>query len=296
MSHHSPANKKPLVITVTNQKGGTGKTTLTALLAYGLAERGYNVLMLDLDPQAHLSSFFLKINEIESINDGVIELAQNKEFHIRKLDLRTKGTIALVPSGLNYIMKVYRGELPFMDPYAAYKRISREPAITNNYDYVICDSPPELFTPTIWGLYAADFILIPTNLEELSLAGVKLLIKDVLPDIMYTSRRDLKILGVALINVTGHHRSDSKVILRLKESLIKFLKTMPRYVREKIHKDPLFNTIIYRYEGLKDLPYRPRRYEIPLKRVIESNTKLYENIRDFTKELLDRVHNFEGLQ
>ncbi|MEM4888730.1 MAG: ParA family protein, partial [Thermosphaera sp.] len=57
-----------------NQKGGTGKTTLTALLAYSLASRGCNVLMLDLDPQAHLSSLFLRVSEVKEDEDGTFDM------------------------------------------------------------------------------------------------------------------------------------------------------------------------------------------------------------------------------
>jgi cellulose biosynthesis protein BcsQ len=73
----------PKVITITNQKGGTGKTTLTALLAYGLALQDRRVLLLDLDPQSHLSSLFLKINDIENVTNGVLELAAGGRFEIR---------------------------------------------------------------------------------------------------------------------------------------------------------------------------------------------------------------------
>lgn len=54
--------RRAKVVTIINQKGGAGKTPLTALLTYGLAELGYNVLMIDLDSQVHLSSFFIKID------------------------------------------------------------------------------------------------------------------------------------------------------------------------------------------------------------------------------------------
>jgi len=76
-----------------------------------------------------------------------------------------------------------------MDPFALYKRLMMEPTINKNYDYVLCDTPPELFAPTVWGLYAADFIIVPSNLEELSLAGVKLLLRDVLPEVIFTSKK-----------------------------------------------------------------------------------------------------------
>ncbi|MEM1696898.1 MAG: AAA family ATPase [Desulfurococcaceae archaeon] len=80
-----------------------------------------------------------------------------------------------------------------------------EPAI-REYEFVLCDTPPELFPPTMWGLYAADYVVIPSNMEELSLAGLKLLLKEVLPEVMTTgARRDLRVLGVALVNVTKRY-------------------------------------------------------------------------------------------
>jgi len=53
-------------------------------LAYGLASKGRKVLLIDLDPQAHLSSMFLKVNEIEKVEDGVFQMAEGKQFRIRK--------------------------------------------------------------------------------------------------------------------------------------------------------------------------------------------------------------------
>jgi len=224
----------PKVITITNQKGGTGKTTLTALLGYALASRGYNVLLLDLDPQAHLSSFFIPISELENITDGVIEMAQGGHFRRREVSLGTKGKIDIVPSGLNYIISTYRGMIPSWDPFAIDSRIKTEPFINKTYDFILCDTPPELFAPTIWGLYAADYVLIPTNYEELSLAGVKLLVKEVLPDVIMKSKRDLKVLGVVMINVVK--KITSKSIDRLNESFVKFLHQFPNTLRERFYK------------------------------------------------------------
>ena len=283
----------PKVITITNQKGGTGKTTLTALLGYALASKGRNVLLIDLDPQAHLSSFFIKISDLESITDGFIEMAQGGRFKVRSVSMGTKGKVGIIPSGLNYIVSVYRGAIPSWDPYAIYKRISTEPAINRYYDFVICDSPPELFPPTIWGLFTADYILIPSNLEELSLLGVKLLIRDILPEVIMSSRKNVKILGVVLINIVRKY--SSKTINELNDKLTKFLRQLPPIIRERFYNKPLFDTIIYRYNELKDLTYRPRRWEIPLYRVIEKNIELKRNIEDLSKEVVERVENFDGL-
>lgn len=282
------------VITITNQKGGTGKTTLTALLGYALASHGYNVLLLDLDPQAHLSSFFIKISDLENVTDGIIEMAQGGRFGIRPINIGTKGKFGIIPSGLNYIVSTYRGMIPSWDPHAISARILREPAISKTYNYVLCDTPPELFPPTIWGLYAADYILIPTNLEELSLAGVKLLVKEILPDVIVKSKKELRILGVVVINAT--RRISPNTLNEISERFKKFLYQLPSSLRERFYKKPFFDTILYRYDELRDLMYRPRRWELPLSRVVGRNSELKQNLEALFKETMERVDSFEGLK
>jgi len=62
---------------------------------------------------------------------------------------------------------------------------------------VLIDTAPEPFAPTMWGLYASDYVIIPTSLEELSLYGIKMLIGNVLPSV-YRLRKSM---------VKGHHGS-----------------------------------------------------------------------------------------
>jgi len=89
--------------------------------------------MIDLDPQAHLSLMFLKISTILNVRDGSLQMAQNLYFQIRHVGFGSSGVKAdLIPSGLNYILEVFRGQIPSQDPFALYSRISREPA-TNKY-------------------------------------------------------------------------------------------------------------------------------------------------------------------
>lgn len=277
----------PKVITITNQKGGVGKTTLTALLSYALASRGYKVLLLDLDPQAHLSSFFISVKELQNIADGVIEMAQGGRFKIRDINLHTKGEIGIVPSGLNYIVRMYRGMIPSWDAHAIDQRISTEPAINKKYDFVLCDTAPELFPPTIWGLYAADYILIPTNNEELSFAGVKLLIKDVLPDVLSKSRRKPKVAGVILVNVVKRVTPDT--IYRLNNSFKKYLSQLPSTIAELFYEKPFFDTIMYRDQGLRDLMYTPRRRMMPLDRIIKNSKELQDGLNALANEMFERM-------
>jgi len=287
----------PVTITIANQKGGTGKTTLATLLAYGLLLKNRRVLLLDLDPQAHLSSMFLKITDIEKVDNGVIQLAQGERFEIRKIDLGVKGSrgsIGLIPSGLNYIVAIFRGQIPSWDPFAVYRRIANEPAINKYYDYIICDTPPELFPPTIWGLYAADYVIIPSNYEELSIAGVRLLLKEVIPEVVYAAKKDLRILGIVLINVTRRHKQKSYD--DLEKSFVKYIKRgLPRVVYERIYSKPLFNTVIHRYRGLSDLVYTPRKLRTPLSRVLSSTKQLENEVKSFVDEVEKRISNFVGV-
>ncbi|MEM4748161.1 MAG: ParA family protein [Archaeoglobaceae archaeon] len=283
----------PKVITITNQKGGTGKTTLTALLSYGLASKGYNVLMLDLDPQAHLSSLFLKQNDIEKVNHGTFEMARDEKFNIKKIELNVEGKIGLVPSGLNYILDVYRGRIPAWDQYAIKRRISREPAITGHYDFVVCDTPPELFPPTLWGLYAADYIIIPSNMEELSLLGVKLLLKEVLPDVMLYEH-NLKVLGIVMVRVD--RRIKQERFEKVKNDIIKILRGLPSSITRNVYRKPLFDTIIHKHSELTDLVYRPRRWEVPLDRTLRSNDALKQDAEAFTNEVLTRMNDFRSVE
>jgi chromosome partitioning protein len=285
----------PKVITITNQKGGTGKTTLTALLAYGLAMRGHRVLMLDLDPQSHLSSLFLRINEIENISDGVLELATQRRFKIRQIDLGVKvpGEVGLIPSGINYIINVFRGMIPAWDTQAVYSRLMTEPAINKGYDYVICDTPPELFAPTMWGLYVADYIIIPSNMEELSLLGVKILLKEVIPDVILKSKKEPKVLGIALINITRRVKGDT--IAKLETSIKRFIRQLPSIIYSRVYEKLFFDTVIYRDDELRDLAYRPRRWEIPLSRIINRSSELKSEVESFAGEVVNRINNFKSM-
>ncbi len=284
------------VITITNQKGGTGKTTLSALLAFALTELNKKVLLIDLDPQAHLSSFFIKPNDLENI-EGSLHMALGQRFKIVKINDR----LGIIPSRLDYMVRAYRGELPMTRPYAIDERLRRpsrlrmEPAITGRYDYVIIDTPPELYPPTIWGLYAADYIIIPSNLEELSLMGVRLLIKDILPDVFLYSKHEVKVLGIALTNITKRYRPET--IEKINNAIVKFIRDkIPRTLHNRFYVRPLFKTIIHRHNELRDVVYRPRRWEIPISRIMRRNEELFNEVREFGKEVLDRETLFQHLQ
>ncbi|MBP1357886.1 MAG: AAA family ATPase [Sulfolobus sp.] len=281
------------IISLVNQKGGTGKTTLTALIGIGLAMAGKKVLLIDADPQAHLSSFFIKSNELDSY-PGILHMARGEKFRIVPINLeRVKGKLGLIPSNLNYLVDVYRGQIPVQDPFALYKRLYREPAITKDYEWVITDTPPELFAPTIWALYASNYLIIPSNLEELSLMGIQIFTKDILPDVL-SINTDLNILGTVLIGVTRKHRINT--IKKTEDNLIKFIKDkIPRTLVSRFYSKLFFNTIIHSHHELTNLIYRPKRWELPLSRLLTQNDKIKNEVTNLISEIESRIVNFQGL-
>jgi chromosome partitioning protein len=95
----------------------------------------------------------------------------------------------------------------------------------------------------VW-LYAADYIVIRTNLEELSLAGIKLLLKHVIPDVIINGNNRLRVLGVAVINVPRYVKPES--IQRVEDAFKRFIKTLPATIYNRIYRRPFFTTLIYR--------------------------------------------------
>lgn len=155
------------VISVTNQKGGVGKTTTAVNLAYYLAKAGKKTLLIDFDPQGNATSGIgidkqdlqLTISDVVLDNaklDQVIIETKYKNFFI------APSTPLLANTEVNLAQ--------------ADRRFSRlKTAIESsigNYDIVIIDSPPSLSLLTVNGLVATDYILLPVQAEFYALEGL----------------------------------------------------------------------------------------------------------------------------
>jgi chromosome partitioning protein len=152
------------VITVSNEKGGVGKTTTTVSLGAVLAEAGHKVLVIDLDPQANLTLALGIEPGAAAVTSShiLIESASLNDAHMRT----EIENLDIVPSHSS--IESAEQYLPVRAHYTLGIRRALEAAAPLAYDYVIMDCPPFLGAITINALSAADLLIVPTQAEYFS--------------------------------------------------------------------------------------------------------------------------------
>jgi chromosome partitioning protein len=162
------------VISICNQKGGTGKTTSSINIASYLALAGKKALLVDLDPQANATSG-MGINK-HGVEKSIYHVLL-EEFEIAAIVLNTTvANMYLAPSNID----LTGAEVELVGALGRENRLKRALAkVKDTYDFVIIDSPPSLGLLTINSLCAADSLIIPVQCEYYALEGLTQLVKTV---------------------------------------------------------------------------------------------------------------------
>jgi chromosome partitioning protein len=211
------------VVTVTNQKGGVGKTTSTLNLAVALRRLGYNVLAVDFDPQGNLSTCagLTDVNVAEArftLADALLTTVRGPS--IRKVTLAD--TIVAAPAGIDVVpadkhlaaaeaalYTVYGREFALRDTLATVK---------DRYDVILVDSVPTLGLLAINALSAANGILIPVQADYLAVHGLSQLLESV-SVVRERLNPDLEVWGVLLTMVDPRTKHSREVVAAVRESL-----------------------------------------------------------------------------
>lgn len=198
------------IISIVSRKGGTGKTTTSINLAYSLTEKGYNVLLIDLDSQQNLTDSLQIIEEVEhSIYDVMVD-----DIDIRQAIVETNiKNIDLIPSS----MQLADLEIVLSDVEDRELILRKKlEAIKGEYDFIILDTAPSLDNLNINSLVASDYSLITCRTSLYSFKGIEQVI-ELIKLIQESINPNLKILGILTTQFDKRTKVSSEFLEGLKE-------------------------------------------------------------------------------
>ena len=251
------------IVSISNIKGGVGKTTTAAVLAAGLAEKGYRVLLIDSDPQTNLTMCFIQ------------EQADCKPslYHVYSNGEAVDDVKVAVKENLDLII----GDFELCNADMQFKKAGRlkilKKAIQNidgEYDFVVIDTPPNLGILSLNAFIASNYVLVPMTVDSFSLKGVQLL-KQTLEDVADETEKELPVAGILLTRYNNRTN-----VSRLLE---KSLSAAAELLGTKVFKNRIRQAVVVQESQIakEDLfSYSP-------------NAKVAEDYKGFIDEFLERV-------
>jgi chromosome partitioning protein len=230
------------VISVSNQKGGVGKTTTTVNLAAFIAEKGKKVLIIDTDPQGN-AGYGVGLN-VEEVETTLYEVLIG-EISIKEAIFKTEfDNLEIIPSNIH----LSGAQVDMMDIEGKEFKLKETIAeIRDYYDFIFIDCPPSLGILTLNSLVAADTVLIPLQCEYYALEGLSQLLK-IIDMVQERINNSLKVEGVVLTMYDSRTKLSQHVVNDVKEFFKDkvFKSIVPRNV--KLSEAPSFGTPIGGYD------------------------------------------------
>lgn len=220
----------PLVFSVSNQKGGVGKTTTTVNVATALAALEKKVLIIDLDPQGNATVSLGRQRVSGGANSYTVLTGRHSvEDTVQTTDIPYLSLIPAGPELLGLDMELADIERP---------QFFLKKAIENiDFDYVFIDCPPAVGMLTMNALVASNRVVIPVQCEYLALEGVADLMKTI-DRVKYNFNPDLTVQGIVMTMFDGRSNLSKSVVNDVRS----------------FFKDLVFDTVIPRNVRIPEAP------------------------------------------
>lgn len=204
------------------QKGGTGKTTTTLCLGRGLVERGRKVLLLDLDPQANLTTA-AGIDPMNLDGPSMYECLTSPEMSLSDTVFETDFGFDVVPATIalslaeKHLLTAMNRDRKLHRKLSDLEKQSRQnPRLA--YDYVLMDCPPSLGILTVNALAAADYALVPLQAQQFAAYGLNYFL-DTMNEVRAEFNEQLGLLGVVLTMYNARTKVSQDVASEMREAL-----------------------------------------------------------------------------
>ncbi|MBQ1528214.1 ParA family protein [Candidatus Saccharibacteria bacterium] len=255
-----------IVICITNQKGGVGKTTTAVNLGYYLAKDKYRTLIVDFDPQGNATSGLgLDKTELEASMVEVMQGTVALEGIIVPTRHKNLDLAPTTPELANAEVELVSKKGKFTLLKNAIARVAAD------YDYIIIDSPPSLSLLTVNGMIASNYLLLPVQTEFYALEGVAQLLES-MKLIRKAMNPNLQLLGVLATMYDKRTSLSAQVLTEIKKYFkdLTFDTTIPRNVR--IAEAPSHGAPVGEYDKFSKgaRAYKDLAHEVEL-RTIERN-------------------------
>ena len=236
----------PKIIAVANQKGGVGKTTTTINLSAALAEAGFRVLVVDLDPQGNASTglgieqadreyttYELLLEDID-LKD-VIQASRVEDLSV------IPATVDLSSADLELISNEKRS-------FLLHDALRQTQMYEYEFDFILIDCPPSLNLLTVNAMIASHSVLVPLQSEFFALEGLSQLMLTI-REVRQSGNRDLRIEGVVLTMYDKRNNLSQQVEQDARENLgdLVFETVIPRNVR--LSEAPSFAMPVLSYDS-----------------------------------------------
>ena len=236
---------KTTVVAVINQKGGTGKTTTTINLGSALAKLGKKILLVDLDPQSNLSYSLAVPSTAGTLADVFLGAKKLQDILVHK------DGISVAP-GSNDLVDI---EISLVSQPKRESFLKSILADAKGFDYVLIDCPPSLSVLTLNALSAADEVIIPLQMEVLTLQGLDQIMQTV-QKVKKAFNPKLKIKGIVVVMFDVRRKLSQEVLQYLRENIEERIFNSQIRLNVKLAEAPSFGKSILDYDaasyGAKD--------------------------------------------